>query len=385
MPGDSAATLVVVDDVLTVPQGAFELLRAHHDPGQPLRAWDAADELALAHLAESGVEGDRWLVANDGHGALATALAGRRPVSWTDSAVTMAATRANLERNRIDPDRVELLASTDDPEGLLDVVIVKVTRTLALLEDQLRRLRPHLRAGSVVIGAGMTKDVHRSTIALFEAAVGPTPTSRARKKARLLLPSVDPTLDPGPPLAPVRWTSPDGIEVHSLPGVFSATGLDAGTRLLLANLPSLEGDEVVVDLGCGHGVVAATVARRHPGVELVCCDESFRAVASARRTLAGVAAPVDLRVTDVLEGVADASADVVLCNPPFHAGGARTSSVAHRMFAESERVLRPGGTITVVANRHLGHHATLRRWFDDVDVVGSDPRFVVLRGRRRQR
>ena len=65
--------------------------------------------------------------------------------------------------------------------------------------------------------------------------------------------------------------------------------------------------------------------------------------------------------------------------------GARTSSVAHRMFAESQRVLRPDGTITVVANRHLGHHATLRRWFDDVDVVGSDPRFVVLRGRRRQR
>jgi 16S rRNA (guanine1207-N2)-methyltransferase len=53
------------------------------------------------------------------------------------------------------------------------------------------------------------------------------------------------------------------------------------------------------------------------------------------------------------------------------------------MFAGSQRVLRPGGTITVVANRHLGHHATLRRWFHDVTVVRSDPRFVVLRGRRR--
>ena len=50
---------------------------------------------------------------------------------------------------------------------------------------------------------------------------------------------------------------------------------------------------------------------------------------------------------------------------------------------ECQRVLRPGGTLTVVANRHLGHHVALRRWFDDVTVVGSDPRFVVLRGRRR--
>lgn len=372
-----------MDDVLTSPQGAFELLRAHHDPSQPLRAWDAADELVLGHLAEVGVEGGRWLVVNDGHGALATALAAHRPVSWTDSAVAMAATRANLERNRIDPAAVQLLAGTDDPAGPVDVVVVKVPRTLALLEDQLLRLRPHLHAGSVVVGAGMTKDVHRSTIALFEAAVGPTPTSLARKKARLLLASVDPDLAPGPALDPVRWTTPEGIEVHSLPGVFSATGMDAGTRLLLAHLPSVEADEVVVDLGCGNGVVAATVARRHPGVHLVCCDESFRSVASARRTLRGVGASAELVVTDVLDGVADASADVVLCNPPFHAGGARTSSVAHRMFAESQRVLRPGGTVTVVANRHLGHHATLRRWFHDVEVVASDPRFVVLRGRRR--
>src|SRR3546814_19947478 len=84
----------------------------------------------------------------------------------------MAATRANLERNRIDPDRVELLASTDDPEGPLDVGIVKVPRTLALLEDQLRRLRPHLHAGSVVLGAGMTQDVHRPTIRSEASRVG---------------------------------------------------------------------------------------------------------------------------------------------------------------------------------------------------------------------
>jgi 23S rRNA (guanine1835-N2)-methyltransferase len=372
-----------VDHVLTVPQGSFELLRAHHDPSQPLRAWDAADELVLAHLEEEAVGGGRWLLVNDGHGALATALAAHRPVSWTDSAVTMAATTANLVRNGIDPSAVELLASTEDPDGPFDVVIVKVPRTLALLEDQLRRLRPHLHADSVVVGAGMTKDVHRSTIALFEEAVGPTPTSLARKKARLLLASLDPALVPGPPLEPVRWTTPEGVEVTSLPGVFSATALDAGARLLLRHLPEMEGDEVVVDLGCGNGVVAATVSKRHPDAELLCVDESFRAVASARKTLAAVGASADLRVSDVLDGVDDASVDLVLCNPPFHAGGARTSSVAHRMFEESQRVLRPAGTLAVVANRHLGHHVALRRWFDDVEILGSDPRFVVLAGRRR--
>lgn len=379
-PAGRVGTLAVVDDVLMVPQGTFRLHRAHHDPGAPLRAWDAADELALTHLHEVGAPGERWLLVDDGHGALATALAVRRPTSWTDSVVAMAATRANLERNDIEPALVALAASTEDPDGPFDVAVIKVPRTLALLEDRLRRLRPQLHEASVVVGAGMTRAVHRSTIAAFESAIGPTPTSLARKKARLLLASVDPALDPGPPRAPRRWRTDEGVEVVAHPGAFSAGGLDAGTRVLLDHLPTPEPGDVVVDLGCGTGVVAATVARRHPEARLVCVDESFQAIASARATLGDRAT---FHATDVLDGIGDSTVDIVLCNPPFHAGGARTTDVALRMFAESSRVLRPGGTIAVVANRHLHHHATLRRWFDDVSVAGSDPRFVVLRARRR--
>lgn len=374
-----ASTLVGVDDVLTVPQGRFVLRRAHHDPRRPLRAWDAADEYALEHLHEAGADGRRWLVANDSFGALAVALAARRPVSWSDSCVSAAATAANLDRNGIDAAAVDALPSTDTPTGPVDVAVVKVPRTLAFLEDELRRLRPHLHPGSVVVGAGMTKAVHRSTIAAFEAIIGPTPTTRARKKARLLLARVDPDLAPGASPFPARWSTDEGIDVTAWPNAFSATGLDGGTQLLLAHLPVPAAGTTVVDLGCGTGVVAATVAHRHPDVDVVCCDESHQAVASARATVGAVTDRASFHVTDVLDGIADATADLVLLNPPFHAGGARTTSVAHRMFAEARRVLRPGGELLVVANRHLGHHVTLRRWFGDVAVVASDPRFVVLR------
>ena len=367
------------------PRGEFPLERAHFDPAEPLRAWDAADEYVLAHLHTEGIDGGRWLVVNDSFGALATALAAHRPASWSDSCVALAATEANLRRNDLDPSAVTLVPSTVEPTGPVDVALVKVPRTLAFLEDELRRLRPHLDARSIVIGAGMTRTVHRSTIGLFESIIGPTPTTRARKKARLLLASVDPDLDPGPAPDPAHWSTDEGIVVTGFPNAFSASGLDDGTRLLLDHLPVPDAGARVVDLGCGTGVVGATLAHRHPDVDLVCCDESFQAIASARATVGAVTSRATFHATDVLDGIDDRSADLVLVNPPFHAVGARTTAVAHRMFAGARRVLRPGGELHVVANRHLGHHVALRRWFESVDITASDPRFVVLRAADRPR
>jgi 23S rRNA (guanine1835-N2)-methyltransferase len=84
-------------------------------------------------------------------------------------------------------------------------------------------------------------------------------------------------------------------------------------------------------------------------------------------------------VDDAGRGLAPGIADLVLCNPPFHAQGARRDDVAARMFVAARRALAPGGSLVVVGNRHLGHHRTLRDHFDVVRTVGSDERFVVLR------
>ena len=380
-PGQTAG----VDDVLEVPQGRFSLRRRHHDPTGSLRAWDAADEYVLDHVAAEGIDASRWLVLNDGFGALAAAgiALGRTVTSWSDSFVAHAATADNLERNGLDLTSFTAVPSDERPDGPIELVLVKVPRTLALLEDQLVRLGPLLTTASTVIGAGMTRDVHRSTIEAFERAIGPTPTSRARKKARLLLAQVDPDVDAPVPLPPITWTSPDGIEVTSLPNVFSSGHLDAGTRLLLDHLPAPRPDATVVDLGCGNGVIAATMAARHPQIDVVCCDESYLAVAAARATVGRIAEHATFLVTDVLDGVADRSVDLVLVNPPFHTGGARTSAVATHMFAEAQRVLRDGGELRVVANRHLDHHAALKRRFGSIEVVAADARFSVIAASKR--
>ncbi len=380
-----------MNDRMTTPWGEPALSRFPEDPRDRLRAWDASDEYLLRHLAErqpplSGavvVVGDRW-------GALVTALAAHRPTQITDSWLGQEATRANLARNGVEPGTVRLLTTRDAPPERTDVLLVRVPKSLALLEDQLLRLAPSVHADTVVVGTGMVKEIHTSTLKLFERILGPTRTSLAEKKARLILCTPDPSLVRPPNPWPYRYTLPgdvgpvSGRTVVNHAGVFCADRLDIGTRFFLRHLPAGGGGRVV-DLGCGNGVVGTAMALADPKAEVLFVDESFQAVASAQDTYRAndVSGHAEFRVGDGLTGVPSGSVDLVLNNPPFHSHQATTDATAWRMFTGARRTLRPGGELWVVGNRHLGHHVKLRRLFGNSEVVASDPKFVVLRAVRR--
>ncbi|WP_145825934.1 methyltransferase [Streptomyces sp. T12] len=376
---------------MTTPWGEPVLTRFPEDPRDRLRAWDASDEYLLRHLADrrpplSGtvvVVGDRW-------GALVTALAAHRPTQITDSWLGQEATRANLARNGVEPGAVRLLTTQDAPPGRIDVLLVRVPKSLALLEDQLLRLAPSVHADTVVVGTGMVKEIHTSTLDLFERILGPTRTSLAERKARLIFCTPDPA--PARPANPwpYRYTLPQdvgpvsGRTVVNHAGVFCADRLDIGTRFFLRHLPAGRGGRVV-DLGCGNGVVGTAMALADPKAEVLFVDESFQAVASAQDTYRAndVSGQAEFRVGDGLAGVPAGSVDLVLNNPPFHSHQATTDATAWRMFTGARRTLRPGGELWVVGNRHLGYHVKLRRLFGNSEVVASDPKFVVLRAVRR--
>lgn len=380
-----------MNDRMTTPWGALALTRFPEDPRDRLRAWDASDEYLLRHLAGEDVPlsgtvvvvGDRW-------GALVTALAAHRPVQITDSYLAQEATRANLARAGAEPGAVRLLTTQDPPPERVDVLLVRVPKSLALLEDQLLRLAPAVHAGTVVVGTGMVKEIHTSTLRLFERILGPTRTSLAEKKARLIFCAPDPALERPASPWPYAYTLPDGIgaasgrTVVNHAGVFCADRLDIGTRFFLRHLPDGRGGRVV-DLGCGNGVVGTAVALADPSAEVLFVDESFQAVASAEATYKanGVPGHAEFRVGDGLAGVPAGSVDLVLNNPPFHAHQATTDATAWRMFTGARRALRPGGELWVVGNRHLGYHVKLRKVFGNSRLVASDPKFVVLKAVKR--
>ncbi|WP_155059720.1 methyltransferase [Streptomyces blattellae] len=372
---------------MTTPWGEFAPARFPEDPRERLRAWDASDDYLLRHLADQKVPlpgtvvvlGDRW-------GALVTALAAHRPVQITDSYLAQEATRANLARADVEPGAVTLLTTQDPPPARIDVLLVRVPKSLALLEDQLLRLAPAVHEGTVVVGTGMVKEIHTSTLKLFERILGPTRTSLAEKKARLIFCTpgdLKPHVNPWPH----TYTLPDGIgpasgaTVVNHAGVFCADRLDIGTRFFLKHLPSGSGGARVVDLGCGNGVVGTAMALADPGAEVLFTDESFQAVASAEATYQANKLPghAEFRVGDGLAGVPAGSVDLVLNNPPFHSHHATTDATAWRMFSGARRALRSGGELWVIGNRHLGYHVKLRRLFGNSELVAGDPKFVVLR------
>ncbi|MGW9400295.1 methyltransferase [Streptomyces sp. DSM 116494] len=377
---------------MTTPWGEPVLARFPEDPRDRLRAWDASDTYLLRHLAErrvplSGtvvVVGDRW-------GALVTALAAHHPTQITDSWLGQEATRANLARNGVAPGTVRLLTTQDPPPDRIDVLLVRVPKSLALLEDQLLRLAPAVHAETVVVGTGMVKEIHTSTLHLFERILGPTRTSLAEKKARLILCTPEPVPARPPNPWPHRYTLPEDIgpvsgrTVVNHAGVFCADRLDIGTRFLLKHLPAGRDGGRVVDLGCGNGVVGTAMALADPRAEVLFVDESFQAVASAEATYRanGVPGHAEFRVGDGLSDLPAGSVDLVLNNPPFHSHQATTDATARRMFADAHRALRPGGELWVIGNRHLGYHVRLRRLFGNSEVVASDPKFVVLKAVRR--
>jgi 16S rRNA (guanine1207-N2)-methyltransferase len=381
-----------MNDRMTTPWGELTLTRFPEDPRETLRAWDAADEYLLRHLAGQDVAptgtvvvvGDRW-------GALVTALAEHEPVQITDSFLAQEATRANLARAGVAPGTVRLLTTQDPPPGRIDVLLVRVPKSLALLEDQLLRLAPSVHEGTVVVGTGMVKEIHTSTLRLFERILGPTRTSLAEKKARLIFCTPDPALERPAGPWPYRYRLPEGVgamsgrTVVNHAGVFCADRLDIGTRFFLEHLPQVRGARRVVDLGCGNGVVGTAVALADPEAEVLFVDESFQAVASAEETYRanGVPGHAEFRVGDGLAGVPSDSVDVVLNNPPFHSHQATTDATAWRMFTGARRVLRPGGELWVVGNRHLGYHVKLRRLFGNSQLVAGDRKFVVLKAVKR--
>ncbi len=371
--------------------GDWQLQRWPPTTDATLQAWDAADELLLDHVAELLKQRDsafaNVLLLNDVHGALATSLHRLSPVSWSDSSLAHRAAEENLKRNDI-ASPLRKLASVQTPDAPVDLVLIRVPKTNALLEDQLARLRPQLHENTVIIAAAMVKHLQKSAFACLERYLGKVTTSLAVKKARLLFVALDEELPVQRSPYPSEFTdSETGLTLFNHANVFSRAHLDHGARFLLSQYNDLPAAQRVVDLGCGNGVLGIRLLQMRPDAHVRFIDESYSAVESARcnhaRYFGDQAVNADFQVADGLESGDSDSLDLVLCNPPFHQQHVLGDQVARSMFAQSKRCLRQGGELCVVANRHLSYPRMLKHLFGNCRTLASNRKFMVLKALRR--
>ena len=70
--------------------------------------------------------------------------------------------------------------------------------------------------------------------------------------------------------------------------------------------------------------------------------------------------------------------DIVLCNPPFHQQNTITDHIAWQMFKDAKSLLKNGGQLFVVGNRHLDYPNKLKRLFANAITVATNQKFSIL-------
>ncbi|HEY5856225.1 MAG TPA: methyltransferase [Aldersonia sp.] len=369
----------------------FARLRRFPDVEAPnLHAVDGADRLLLDTTAAAldGADPASVVVLGDNYGAVTLGLADRFGLSGLrvhqDLVTGEAALAANAEAMGL---RGCFHSFPLGPE-LLDgarVVLARLPRgldELAELADAVARWA----SPQVTVYAG-GRDKHM-TAAMNEVLTGVFETvtaTRGRQKSRVLVAS-DPRPVGDPPFPVRTYLSEIGLTVVAHGGVFAGARLDIGTRFLLAHLDAMAPQaRLGVDLGCGTGILATVLARSRPQMRVIATDRSAAAVASARATADsnGVGEQVQVVRDDAAGEMPVGSVDLVVCNPPFHLGGAVHTGAAEALFRGAGRALRSGGELWTVHNSHLDYRRALQAAAGPTRVVARNAKFTVTRSTRR--
>ena len=377
--------------------GELAVARVPYSVNETLQGFDQADVLALEYLQEEALLNtqSRVVMVNEPFGAMTcavtkamVALDGSLPTLWSDSHIAHLGLQHNAYANQLP--LAHFVPAQKTPQGPFDLVLFRLPKSHALLRDQLQRILPQLTPSALIIMPIMVKHMDKAVYQLLESLLGTVTTSLARKKARLVFAGKPAGINSGKnkaalkqTLKPVEtsWELPSyGLFLHHFSGVFSRTKLDAGAQVLLHLFPKGPFKKII-DLGCGNGIQAIFAAKKWPQCEVIGIDESYMSVASAtiNAKANGVAAQCAFIAGDCLTEIPSQSADLILCNPPFHQERVMGDQIAMRMFAQAAQVLTANGEFWVVGNRHLGYHVKLKRWFSRVEQVGAHPKFVVLK------
>lgn len=171
------------------------------------------------------------------------------------------------------------------------------------------------------------------------------------------------------------------LVLNSSRKVFSSSSLDLGTAQLLAKAPSLPHSGTFLDLGCGWGPVAVTMALDSPEAAVWAVDVNERALALTRLncSAAGVENVIVAPAGEALRRAREEGIrfDVIWSNPPIRIG----KEALHELLLDWLALLSDEGHAYLVVNRNLGADSLagwLRTQGFAVDKLASRKGFRIL-------
>ena len=165
----------------------------------------------------------------------------------------------------------------------------------------------------------------------------------------------------------------------TMPGVFSADGIDPASQLLAQALPADLGRQVA-DLGAGWGYLSAQLLARDKIETLHLVEVDHSALGCARQNVPDPRA--QFHWADATLWRPKKALDCVVMNPPFHTTRSADPDLGRAFIAAAAAVLAPQGRLFMVANRHLPYEPALAQHFGQVTEFGGDARFKLLAGER---
>jgi 16S rRNA (guanine1207-N2)-methyltransferase len=161
----------------------------------------------------------------------------------------------------------------------------------------------------------------------------------------------------------VPLTLPDlHLELRTDRGVFSGERIDPGTRVLLLEAPAPAPTVcAALDLGCGYGPIALTLAHRAPAATVWAVDvnERARELCTANAAAAGLADRIVVAAPDDVDPAV--RFDLIWSNPPVRIGKPALHDLLDHWLAR----LTPEGRAVLVVQKHLGADSLARRLADE--------------------
>jgi 16S rRNA (guanine1207-N2)-methyltransferase len=168
------------------------------------------------------------------------------------------------------------------------------------------------------------------------------------------------------------------------PGNFAAGRLDDGSALLLETLPNLATVRTALDYGCGAGILPLALQQHKPDITWYCLDiDRLALLATAHNTQHMQPAPHLIWNREIPAQMP--SVDLIISNPPVHAGKADDYSIVQNLIHDAPRHLHATGQLAMVVHPHAPVEDLLKHAFKRVERAGRSKGYCVWHAAAPQR